>query len=97
GVAFLMITLAIGEIGYSAAGRLDAVTGGTDGLSGIRPVVPLPGLEGVVNEGLIYYCVLGVAGRGYRAGGRLLRSPFGRTLRVLPVRGMEGLVDEGLI
>lgn len=83
GVAFLMITLAIGEIGYSAAGRLDVVTGGTDGLSGIRPVVLLPGTEGLVNEGLIYYYVLVVAVLAYLAVGMLLRSPFGLTLRGL--------------
>ncbi|USQ78979.1 branched-chain amino acid ABC transporter permease [Ornithinimicrobium faecis] len=83
GVAFLMITLAIGEIGYSAAGRLDWVTGGTDGLSGILPVVLLPGGEGLVNEGLIYYYVLVVAALAYVGVGVLLRSPFGLTLRGL--------------
>ena len=67
GVAFLMITLAIGEIGFSAAGRLDSVTGGTDGLSGIPPVVAVPGTEGLVNEGLIYYYVLVVAVVAYLA------------------------------
>lgn len=83
GVAFLMITLAIGEIGYSAAGRLDWVTGGTDGLSGIPPVVVVPGAEGLVNEGLIYYYVLVVAVLAYLGIGALLRSPFGLTLRGL--------------
>ena len=83
GVAFLMITLAIGEIGYSAAIRLDGVTGGTDGLSGIPPVVPFPGMEGLVNEGLIYYYVLVVAAVAYLGIGVLLRSPFGLTLRGL--------------
>ncbi len=83
GVAFLMITLAIGEIGYSAAGRLDAVTGGSDGLSGIPPVVVLPGMEGLVNEGLIYYYVLAVAVLVYLGVAALLRSPFGLTLRGL--------------
>lgn len=83
GVAFLMITLAIGEIGYSAAIRLDSITGGTDGLSGIPPVVALPGMEGLVNHGLIYYYVLIVAVLAYLAVGILLRSPFGLTLRGL--------------
>lgn len=81
GVAFLMITLAIGEIAYSAAGRLDPVTGGTDGLSGIPPVVVAPGSEGLVNEGLIYYYVLAVAVLAYVGVHVLLRSPFGLTLR----------------
>lgn len=88
GVAFLMITLAIGEIGFSAAGRLDSVTGGTDGLSGIPPVVAVPGTEGLVNEGLIYYYVLVVAVVAYLAVAVLLRSPFGLTLRGL--RDNEG-------
>ncbi|MFD4939132.1 branched-chain amino acid ABC transporter permease, partial [Streptomyces virginiae] len=44
GVVFLMLTLAIGEIVHSAAVNWKPVTGGTDGLSGIPPVVPLPGL-----------------------------------------------------
>lgn len=83
GVAFLMITLAIGEIGYSAATRLDGVTGGTDGLSGIPPVVVLPGGEGLVNEGLIYYYVLAVSVVVYLGVGIMLRSPFGLTLRGL--------------
>ncbi|WP_109474282.1 branched-chain amino acid ABC transporter permease [Ornithinimicrobium cavernae] len=83
GVAFLMITLAIGEIGYTAAGRLDSVTGGTDGMSGIPPVVVTPGGSGLVNEGLIYYYVLVVAAVSYAAVAVLLRSPFGLTLRGL--------------
>lgn len=83
GVAFLMITLAIGEIGYSAAGRLDGITGGTDGLSGVQPVVVLPGSEGLANEGLIYYYVLVVAVLAYVGIAILLRSPFGLTLRGL--------------
>lgn len=83
GVAFLMITLAIGEIGYSAAGRLDSVTGGSDGLSGIPPVVAVPGSQGLVNEGLIYYYVLVVAVVAFLAVGLLMRSPFGLTLRGL--------------
>lgn len=83
GVAFLMITLAIGEIGYSAAGRLDGITGGTDGLSGVQPVVVLPGSEGLVNEGLTYYYVLVVAVLAYVGIAILLRSPFGLTLRGL--------------
>lgn len=83
GVAFLMITLAIGEIAYSAAGRFNTVTGGTDGLSGIPPVVVVPGGEGLVHEGLIYYYVLAVAVLAYVAVHVLLRSPFGLTLRGL--------------
>lgn len=88
GVAFLMITLAIGEIAYSAAGRLDGITRGTDGLSGIPPVVLLPGMEGLRNQGLVYYYVLGVAVLAFLSLSLLLRSPLGLTLRGL--RDNEG-------
>ena len=83
GVPFLMITLAIGEIAYSAAGRLDSVTHGTDGLSGIPPVVAAPGLAPTVNEGLVFYYVLAVFLVLFGAIALLLRSPFGLTLRGL--------------
>lgn len=83
GVAFLMITLAIGEIAYSAAGRLHGITRGTDGLSGIPPVVLVPGAEGLRNQGFIYYYVLAVAIIAYVLVAILLRSPLGLTLRGL--------------
>ena len=83
GVPFLMITLAIGEIAYSAAGRLDSVTHGTDGLSGIPPVVAAPGMAPTVNEGLVFYYVLAVFLVLFGAIALLLRSPFGLTLRGL--------------
>lgn len=83
GVAFLMITLAIGEIAYTAAGRLDAITHGTDGYSGIPPVVPLPGMEPLVIDGLVYYYVLAGFLLLYALVVLLLRSPFGLALRGL--------------
>lgn len=83
GVPFLMITLAIGEIGYSAAGRMDGVTGGTDGFRGIPPVVPLPGMEPLTNDGLVYYYVLACFLLLYGLVAMLLRSPFGLALRGL--------------
>lgn len=83
GVPFLMITLAIGEIAYSAAGRLDAITHGTDGLSGVPPVVALPGLTPTLNEGLVYYYVLAVFLILFGLITLLLRSPFGLTLKGL--------------
>jgi branched-chain amino acid transport system permease protein len=81
GVPFLMITLAIGEIGYYAAGRLDGLTHGTDGFSGIPPVVPLPGMSGLRLDGLVYYYVLACFLLLYALIGVLLRSPFGLALR----------------
>lgn len=81
GVPFLMITLAIGEIGYSAAGRLDNITHGTDGFSGIPPVVPAPGIAPLTQDGLIYYYVLAMFLVLYGVVALLVRSPFGLTLR----------------
>src|SRR5690606_9173968 len=81
GVPFLMLTLAIGEIGYSAAGRLDSVTHGTDGCSGIPRVVRLPGTGPLTNDGLVYYYVLAVFLLLYALVALLLRSPFGLALR----------------
>lgn len=83
GVPFLMITLAIGEIAYSAAGRLESVTRGTDGLSGIPPLVAAPGLAPTVNEGLVYYYVLVAFLAIFALVALVLRSPFGLTLRGL--------------
>jgi branched-chain amino acid transport system permease protein len=83
GVPFLMITLAIGEIAYSAAGRMESVTRGTDGLAGIPPLVFTPGGEGTVNEGLVYYYVLAVFLVCFVVVQVLLRSPLGLTLRGL--------------
>jgi branched-chain amino acid transport system permease protein len=83
GVPFLMITLAIGEIAYFAAGRLEGITRGSDGLSGVPPLVFAPGGEGTVNEGLVYYYVLAVFLLLFVLIHVLLRSPFGLTLRGL--------------
>lgn len=83
GVAFLMITLAIGEIAYIAAGRLDPITHGTDGFSGVPPVVPLPGMAPLVIDGLVYYYVLAGFLLLYLLVAVLVRSPFGLALRGL--------------
>lgn len=83
GVPFLMITLAIGEIAYFAAGRLEGITRGTDGLSGVPPLAFVPGSRGTVNEGLVYYYVLAIFMVVFALVHVLLRSPFGLTLRGL--------------
>lgn len=81
GVPFLMITLALGEIASSLAGSWSAVTGGSDGLSGIPHVIPLPGMAPLRLDGLVYYYVLAIAGLGYLLTRALVRSPFGLVLR----------------
>lgn len=81
GVAFLMITLAIGEIAYSAAVSWEPVTRGTDGISGVPPVVPFWGLSPVRLDGLVYYYVLAVFLLLYAVVALVVRSPFGLALR----------------
>lgn len=81
GVAFLMITLAIGEIAYVAAGRLEPITHGTDGYSGIPAVVPAPGMPALVLDGLVYYYVLAVFLLLYGLVALVRRSSFGLALR----------------
>mgnify|MGYP000754732255 CR=1 FL=1 len=83
GVAFLMITLAIGELAYVAAGQLTGITRGTDGISGIPAVVPLPGMAPLTNKGILYYYVLAVVVLVFIGIAVLLRSPFGASLRGL--------------
>jgi branched-chain amino acid transport system permease protein len=81
GVPFLMITLAIGEIARSAAVSWSSLTGGSDGLSGIPRVVPLPGMGELTLDGLVYYYVLVMALIAYLLARALARSPFGLVLR----------------
>lgn len=81
GVPFLMITLAIGEIAHSAAISWDGITSGTDGLSGIPRVVPLPGMAELRLDGLVYYYELAVFALVYLLVRALLRSPVGLVLR----------------
>ncbi|NDL59361.1 branched-chain amino acid ABC transporter permease [Phytoactinopolyspora mesophila] len=81
GVPFLMITLAIGEIAHSAATSWSSITGGSDGLSGIPRVIPLPGMDELRLDGLVYYYVLVMAVIAYLLVRALVRSPFGLVLR----------------
>ncbi|MFB6613794.1 branched-chain amino acid ABC transporter permease [Streptomyces sp. NPDC085524] len=81
GVVFLMLTLAIGEIVYSAAVNWKPVTNGTDGMSGIPPVVPLPGMPALELDGLVYFYVLAVFLLLLVAVSRLGSTPFALALR----------------
>lgn len=81
GVPFLMITLALGELAHGGATTWDVITGGSDGLSGIPPVVAFPGTTALTGDGLTYYYVLAVAVVVYLASRGLVRSPFGLVLR----------------
>ncbi|MFK0044237.1 branched-chain amino acid ABC transporter permease [Streptomyces sp. NPDC090741] len=81
GVVFLMLTLAIGEIAYSAAVNWKSLTNGTDGVSGIPPVVPLPGMSALALDGLVYFYVLAVFLLLFAAASRLGSTPFALALR----------------
>lgn len=81
GVAFIMITLAIGAICYSAATSLRGITHGTDGLPGVPAVVPFWGLPALHLDGLVYFYVLAVFLLVAAAMAALVRSPLGRALR----------------
>ncbi|MFJ8666307.1 branched-chain amino acid ABC transporter permease [Streptomyces sp. NPDC093600] len=81
GVVFLMLTLAIGEIVYSAAVNWKTLTNGTDGLAAIPPVVPLPGMSALELDGLVYFYVLGVFVLLFATVSRLGSTPFALALR----------------
>lgn len=80
GVIFLMLTLAIGELTYSAAIEWHAVTGGSDGRRA-APVVPIWGMSEVRLDGYVYLWVLAVFLVLFAGVAALVRSPFGLALR----------------
>jgi branched-chain amino acid transport system permease protein len=80
GVYFLMLTLAFAQVLSAVAQKWSAVTGGTNGLPGVRsPELFVPGL--VVPRGIPYYFLtLGLGVLCFFMLRRLIHSPFGRTL-----------------
>lgn len=80
GVVFLMLTLAVGELTYSAALQWDAVTGGSDGRAS-PAVIPVWGLSQVRRDGLVYLWVLAVFLVLFALVAAVVRSPFGLALR----------------
>lgn len=80
GVVFLMLTLAISELTYSAAQQWDEVTGGSDG-STAPPVVPVWGGTPLRLDGYVYLWVLAVFVVLYAIVAAVVRSPFGLVLR----------------
>ncbi|MGW1770970.1 branched-chain amino acid ABC transporter permease [Streptomyces sp. NPDC002104] len=81
GVVFIMLTLAIGEIVHSAAVNWKSLTNGTDGMSGIPPVVPLPGMPALELDGLVHFYVLAVFLLLFAAVSRLDSTAFALALR----------------
>jgi branched-chain amino acid transport system permease protein len=81
GVYFLMITLALAQIAWAVAFTWRRVTGGDDGLRGIKPPeLGVPGID--LSDRTAYFLLvaaaLALATILMRA---IIRSPFGRSLR----------------
>lgn len=78
GVYFLMLTLAFAQMAYAVAYQWAAVTGGTNGLSGIpRPAVPGLEFTGAIP---FYYLVLLLFTAAALLLRQITRSPFGAAL-----------------
>lgn len=80
GVAFLMTTLALGELTVTAAGQWRSVTGGTDGMYGIPEVRPLPGMAVLDSDAAVYWYVLIATTVIVALVWWVLRSPVGKLL-----------------
>jgi branched-chain amino acid transport system permease protein len=80
GVAFLMTTLALGELTVTAAGEWRSLTGGTDGMYGIPPVRPLPGMATLGSDKNVYWYVLACSAAVIAVTWWVLRSPVGKLL-----------------
>ncbi len=82
GVYFLIITLAFAEIFNEAALKFDAITGGSDGLSGM-PTMELAGVLNLGNTVIFYYVSLAIIVGIYWLTVRMLDSPFGRAMNAI--------------
>ena len=82
GIYFLMLTLAFAQVLYAVAFKWTAVTGGSNGLSGIpRPALGLVAGGGELNDpARFYFFILAIFLLVYFGLRRLVASPFGHTL-----------------
>lgn len=80
GFVFLMVTLAIAELAHKQAEAM-ALTGGSNGLSGIPGISILPGGDSIILPGLLYLWVLFVFVLGVGLSVVLVKSPMGRSMR----------------
>jgi branched-chain amino acid transport system permease protein len=81
GVVVLMITLAVGELAATTAGRWKSVTGGTDGLLGLTSVPALWGTPVLDTDKARYWYALTVVVVVLALTVLLLRTPAGALLR----------------
>ncbi|HLG70133.1 MAG TPA: branched-chain amino acid ABC transporter permease [Chloroflexota bacterium] len=80
GVYFLMITLAFAQMVYAAATKWTPLTGGSNGLPGVRrPTIFIPGIE-TTDPKAFYLFVVVVFALSFFVLHRLVNSPFGRSL-----------------
>jgi len=80
GTAFLMVTLAVGELTAAAAARWTSLTGGTDGLAGIPAVRPVWVVPALASDRAVYWYVLAVTAAVVAVTVIVLRSPLGLLL-----------------
>ncbi len=85
GIYFAMLTLAFAQLLYFVGFHLADVTGGDDGLRGIRvPPLTLPGIRvSLENSTAFYYFALGLVGFAVAGLKRVLDSPFGAVLQAI--------------
>lgn len=83
GIYFLMLTLAISQMLFGLAVKWTAVTGGSDGLSGVpRPYISLAGVGWEFDSNVrFYYLILFAFLFSWWTLSRLVGSPFGQTLK----------------
>jgi branched-chain amino acid transport system permease protein len=81
GVVVLMITLALGELTSTVAGRWKSVTHGTDGMLALGHTAPLPGLAVMDSDRATYLYVLAVVAVLVGMVLLVLRSPAGAMVR----------------
>jgi branched-chain amino acid transport system permease protein len=86
-IYFGMLTLAFGMLFYSFLYKFYALTGGDEGMRVLRPVLlgqPFPGLDKVgFLTGPFYYYALAVLAVAALVMWRIVRSPFGLSLRAI--------------
>ncbi len=80
GTAFLMVTLAVGELTAAVASRWTSLTGGTDGLAGIPAVRPVWTAPVLTDDRHVYWYVLAVTTLVVAVTVAVLRLPAGLLL-----------------
>lgn len=81
GVYFVMLTLALAQMGYFAVLAASGVTGGENGLGGV-PRPPLPGFR-LDTPGAIYAVLAVLCSLAFLLAQRVLASPFGSVLAAI--------------